>query len=223
MGGRKKLYSDEEYRIRKNEQERLRRQKDRDKYLEGKKRHYETAKVKEGFKEKMADSAKTRYDSTIEYVRNVKLESGCCECGYNDCASSLLFHHVRGEKSFEVSSCYTRSLDSIKEEIAKCDIMCQNCHLKLHFDEDWEQKFKDSYHLKRIERRKFCNKLKEDTGCKECDCKDYRSLQFHHLDPNGKYKEVSMLYKRSGNVMYEEIAKCVIICGNCHMKLHENE
>lgn len=61
-----------------------------------------------------------------------KRSSGCVVCGEDEpCA--LQFHH-RNPKSklFEVSRAGTRSLEEVKKEIKKCDVLCANCHAKVH-------------------------------------------------------------------------------------------
>lgn len=53
----------------------------------------------------------------------------CIDCGNSD-PIVLEFHHVRGIKSFNVGSLITggRSDKVIFEEIAKCEVVCANCH-----------------------------------------------------------------------------------------------
>lgn len=60
-------------------------------------------------------------------IRAIKLERGCTDCGYNSRPEALDFDHVRGEKKFSVSNC-NYSWQKIEEEIAKCDVVCANCH-----------------------------------------------------------------------------------------------
>jgi len=59
---------------------------------------------------------------------DIKLSSGCIDCGYNEHAEALDFDHVKGQKKFNVSIISTRSLESLMEEIAKCEVVCANCH-----------------------------------------------------------------------------------------------
>lgn len=48
------------------------------------------------------------------------------DCGYNAHHSALQFDHVRGKKSRNV--CDARSIKQAIIEIAKCEVVCANCH-----------------------------------------------------------------------------------------------
>lgn len=69
-----------------------------------------------------------------DYLIKIKAESACIKCGEDtDCC--LDFHHRDpATKSFAVSQGPTRkvSLRRFQAEINKCDILCANCHRKLH-------------------------------------------------------------------------------------------
>jgi hypothetical protein len=70
-----------------------------------------------------------RYDQRgREYLASVKLANGCMDCGFREFPEALDFDHVRGEKLFNVSQAIRRPLSILDAEIAKCDIVCANCH-----------------------------------------------------------------------------------------------
>ncbi|TSC76687.1 MAG: hypothetical protein G01um101429_1156 [Parcubacteria group bacterium Gr01-1014_29] len=54
----------------------------------------------------------------------------CADCGKKYHWYVMDFDHVRGKKFFPLSqsSVGGRSIETIKREIAKCDIVCTNCH-----------------------------------------------------------------------------------------------
>jgi hypothetical protein len=58
------------------------------------------------------------------------LEAGCADCGYRAAAIALDFDHLPGfdkiERIAALAGC--ASLDKIKREIAKCEVVCANCH-----------------------------------------------------------------------------------------------
>ena len=69
------------------------------------------------------------------YIRELKLESGCAVCGYHNCAKALDFHHKGVEKKDRNISTLANqqaSWERINREIAKCTILCRNCHAELH-------------------------------------------------------------------------------------------
>lgn len=71
--------------------------------------------------------------------RKVKLllvqEAGgrCALCGYDRCSAALHFHHVDpGSKEFHLSmQGVTRSLAAARAEMAKCVLLCANCHAEV--------------------------------------------------------------------------------------------
>lgn len=72
-----------------------------------------------------------------EFVLNVRKKSKCVYCNENHIAT-LDFHHVDAEKKDRTISAMIQDNVSIKrleEEIAKCIILCANCHRKLHYEE----------------------------------------------------------------------------------------
>jgi len=49
-----------------------------------------------------------------------------------------------------------------------------------------------------------------------------RALSFHHLDPKKKSFGISEKgLTRSWDKIKEELDKCILICSNCHMEVHE--
>jgi hypothetical protein len=66
------------------------------------------------------------------YVRSVKEGAPCTDCRESYPYYVMQFDHIpgRGEKKFEVAVPTTRSRKSIDAEIAKCEIVCANCHME---------------------------------------------------------------------------------------------
>lgn len=63
------------------------------------------------------------------YINSHKKE--CAECGYNTHTSALDFHHTR-DKAFTLAQASGHSYESVDAEIAKCVVLCSNCHRLLH-------------------------------------------------------------------------------------------
>jgi len=63
------------------------------------------------------------------YIRDLKENSPCRDCGKFYPYYVMDFDHVRGKKHANVMELIpTLSKKKIDEEIAKCEIVCSNCH-----------------------------------------------------------------------------------------------
>jgi len=55
----------------------------------------------------------------------------CADCGVEYNSWIMQFDHLPGhEKHFMLSKGFLRSMESIIAEIAKCEVVCANCHLE---------------------------------------------------------------------------------------------
>jgi hypothetical protein len=80
-----------------------------------------------------------RADAVVKRRRAVKRilveeAGGACKlCGYNRVPAALQFHHLdRSQKAFELSHRgATLALDTARAEVAKCVLLCANCHAEV--------------------------------------------------------------------------------------------
>ena len=89
-------------------------------------------------------------------------------------------------------------------------------------------KNKKAYHTRaQAHTQKTLNELKEykvSQTCQKCGNGKYYLLEFHHMDPSTKDGDVSTLAKTKGKrAVWDEIAKCVVLCKNCHSDFHHLE
>lgn len=66
-----------------------------------------------------------------EYIDGLKLSTGCADCGYNAASVALEFDHRPGTlKLCEITRFRNGAgtWDQMLAEIAKCEIVCSNCH-----------------------------------------------------------------------------------------------
>ena len=64
-----------------------------------------------------------------QYLRDLKTKTPCVDCGINYPYYVMDFDDVRGQKHANVMELVsTLSKKKIDEEIAKCEIVCSNCH-----------------------------------------------------------------------------------------------
>lgn len=70
-----------------------------------------------------------RADEKRKTLNEYKVKVGCVDCGYNTHPSALEFDHLPGfEKNRTVASMMYASWNAIWLEVAKCEVVCSNCH-----------------------------------------------------------------------------------------------
>lgn len=68
-------------------------------------------------------------DTKRAKLAEFKLSKGCVDCGYRESALALEFDHLPGTvKVRTVASMMYSSWDVIWAEVAKCEVVCANCH-----------------------------------------------------------------------------------------------
>lgn len=91
---------------------------------------------------------------------------------------------------------------------------------------------RDIWYPKNKEKRKAMNnawrrkkndefqKYKNSLSCIFCPESVGVCLDFHHLDPTQKDFELSHFANVSRARFEKEIKKCIVVCSNCHRKIH---
>jgi ssDNA-binding Zn-finger/Zn-ribbon topoisomerase 1 len=65
-----------------------------------------------------------------DYLQKIKSKTPCSDCQLKYSYWIMDFDHVYGKKLFNIAQYQnkTYTLEMIKEEVAKCEIVCSNCH-----------------------------------------------------------------------------------------------
>lgn len=82
-------------------------------------------------KEKRREEKKAKKKYLWEY----KLKHPCEICGEKHPICLTFHHRDKAKKDNEVASLLNNSWKKLKDEIAKCQVLCENCHKKLHYNE----------------------------------------------------------------------------------------
>jgi transposase len=153
----------------------------------------------------------------LNWAKRIKdinyLGGKCSNCGISD-PFVLTFHHNKG-KEFQIQSQIRWSI--LEEELKKCIALCSNCHCEEH------RKISRNGNAK----EKLLKKL-NITKCSICGYsgKNYASLLFHHTEKENKKFIINDFITRKKKItiedFLEELTKCIVICSNCHKKLHVN-
>ncbi|HEY6204094.1 MAG TPA: hypothetical protein VI056_13775 [Candidatus Limnocylindria bacterium] len=142
----------------------------------------------------------------------------CVECGYARSIAALEFHHRdAATKLFGIAK-FNGSQIRLLAEVAKCDLLCANCHRRRHATID------ASTNSSAPRRRKLKARAVSALGgrCEGCT-QGYESaiFEFHHRD--GATKEFGISENgliRGWEEVASELAKCVLLCANCHREVH---
>jgi predicted DNA-binding protein YlxM (UPF0122 family) len=103
----------------------------------------------------------------------------------------------------------------------------ENLEKMRQYRRDWYSKNQEHAKEKVIERKNAINKwfkeIKRQLRCEKCGEDHPACLEFHHLNPSEKKINLSEAVAIKGwskNKILDEIDKCVVLCSNCHRKLH---
>ena len=102
----------------------------------------EAAKARR-YRERHPEKYRMAWEKQHEKKRQILLDArigGCIVCGETHSAC-LDFHHRNGktDKLGDIGRIRRFSTERLLAEIAKCDVLCANCHRKHHWDERQQQ------------------------------------------------------------------------------------
>ncbi len=71
-----------------------------------------------------------------EFYNQLKATLECARCGENHPATLQFHHRDPQKKDFNLSEAVNDgySIEKIKREVAKCTVLCANCHAKEHYE-----------------------------------------------------------------------------------------
>lgn len=177
-------------------------------------------------KERICKKSKQQRNNRRQFMVDLKEKTPCQDCGNFFPHYKMDFDHREGvEKINTISRMVSlNGMKCLKEEIAKCDIVCGNCHRTRIFiktiDKSEYSKAYGAVNQRKYRkiRRDFTSKIKESSPCTDCrQFYPFYVMEFDHLDRNTKSGNISKLI-RSHNIekLQQEIDKCEVVCTNCH-------
>ena len=182
--------------------------------------------------EKEKVSIKKLKDRVRKIVNEFK-NSPCVDCGQIYEFYCMEFDHLNN-KTLSVSAMITRhwKIERIKEEIAKCEVVCVLCH-RLRTIKYRKQHVKDRISIRpktikqqklREELRKFVDSVKASVACVDCNRSfDPCQMDFDHRPGTEKKASVSNFAALGSKKNVEiEMAKCDLVCVLCHRKRTHN-
>lgn len=101
-------------------------------------------------------------------------------------------------------------------------IMCKQCKRerdKHHHDTTYREKRLNLYKQRRLVIDDVITEAKK-SGCVCCGETFAGCLEFHHTDPTIKEFQIAGGRNRNPETVKQEISKCIVVCSNCHKKIH---
>jgi hypothetical protein len=94
-------------------------------------------------REATARHRKKRQAEFRQIIRVAKSQP-CADCGGSWPYYVMQFDHARGEKNFGIATAIGKvgqiTVQALREEIAKCDVVCANCHALRHRGTAWRNR-----------------------------------------------------------------------------------
>lgn len=120
-----------------------------------------------------------------------------------------------------------KPIDQFSKRLNGYQNKCKKCnkdYLK-NYNPDYYKnnpdKFAENQSNYRKSNLKWYKELKKTLKCSKCPENDPACLEFHHLNERTKrFNIASSPGKFSREIILEEMSKCIILCSNCHKKLH---
>ena len=177
------------------------------------------------------DRVMTRQRVTLEFLRELR-NVPCMDCGERFEPHQMDFdHRDPATKLFQItdSEAMLMRRDRLLAEIAKCDVVCSNCHAARTYTLQAARKAlrretgtlvstprRARQRDREATRRELITSLK-DRPCLDCvRCFPPYVMQFDHRDPTQKKFVLSSSWLKATTTIVAEAAKCDIVCSNCH-------
>ena len=144
------------------------------------------------------------------WVNERKAQRGCRDCGEDDPACLDLHHQAPDEKERAVGELITHGYgrDRLREELTACAVLCANCHRQEHHDVATEGL------------RGWVHTHKTTRGCARCDEDAPVALDCHHEGEKQETVAELLADGRPYEAVRAEVARCTILCANCHRREH---
>lgn len=121
----------------------------------------------------------------------------------------------------------TKSLTEFNKNRNKPDgaqAYCRECTKRINNDlyrnGDRKRQVRERRDREVIANRSFTQRYKRMRRCHFCNESEPVALDLHHLNPSEKDFNPSQMYSHSRKQLKKEIRKCIVLCSNCHRKVH---
>ena len=172
------------------------------------------------------DRVRIRQSATVAFLRELRT-SPCADCRGTFAPHQMDFDHIEPSgKAFRLTSgaATLKLRKALEDEVRKCDIVCVNCHRVRTWRRHAERPTLSGTSPRIDEKRAYWRAQAQlldrlrDVPCADCGLRFAAcAMDFDHRDPADKRSMVTRMIGRAGTErMLAEVAKCDIVCANCH-------
>lgn len=158
------------------------------------------------------------YDRRRARLEELKSEP-CSDCGQRLPPECIEFVHREGEeKLLSVGNIMGHAWEKIEAEAAKCDLVCVNCRRVRHrAATQGPYRHQDTPESRHYDKRRRLFDEMKSSPCADCGgVFAPESMDFDHLPGADKRMGVGQMLRCSWSAIINEIAKCDLVCANCH-------
>jgi hypothetical protein len=170
------------------------------------------ARWKEENRERMTLLSKQRGHDYRAWVDSLKAGIPCQDCNETHAPYVMEYDHVRGTKRFNIGKMSNHKRERVLEEIAKCDLVCCVCHrVRSH------SRRPPAKTVRLVEYRSWMETLKK-APCSDCH-KTFppEAMDYDHVF-GAKDTQITDMWSWGREKVVAELAKCQLVCANCHRK-----
>jgi len=166
-------------------------------------------------KKRIHDNRRQKKNSLInkEIINQLKSKP-CKDCNKIFPSQCMHFDHLK-DKKYNIGNIISHSTLKLNAEISKCEVVCGNCHANRTIN-----RIGIGNYYKLSINGKFIRDYKtQNNTCIDCKKQyNYWQLQFDHVPERGKkIFNISVYFGKSLDEVKIEIAKCDLVCTNCHL------
>lgn len=166
----------------------------------------------------MSDGRSTRTDYSNSGLR--QREKTHCPAGHAYDEANTAFKKNRHGNIGR--SCRVCARDRMRRKREHPDYLRLGAEKTARWRKNHPNKYREGWQRSHAEKKQILDKARSG-GCVRCEESDLACLDFHHKD-NGETKEADIATMRRLSIkrLLVEIAKCEVLCSNCHRKHHRD-
>jgi len=178
----------------------------------------------------MSGTIKYAWDEINEYYhssRDITVDD--CAKKFGFCRSSWCKAVQRGSVTAKnrleygkvCSGCGTSDQERFTPKSSTYCRKCNSAYLKKHYKDNKPAYVKrNRASVRKI--REYLNDLKRHGKCCQCPEDNDACLDFHHIGSTQKNFSIAQFSSKTHSLskVKEEVGKCILVCSNCHRKIH---